>query len=229
VSEGGQKNERGRRDILIHELRSLRKGAGLTLRRLSQASMLRDVIAERLNKPPNEITLNLMHLVLLEELDKLGESIEARATRNALGVRPKGDPGNITTRRADFAAKYDRHPDTVEAYENHGIEEISNRLLASSIQPKNMNTSHNDSTADPQQPEEVRLAAQDMVTTGLQRLYSIPSHVKDTIKAFGRATPPFVDVNIEWLLLSALAGKIGTPANLGTISAAKNLIISLVW
>lgn len=78
---------------------------------------MRAAIAERLQKSPDEITPTLMHTTLLEELGKLGESIEAKATRNALAIQHKGDPGNITRRRSDFALKYNRHPDTVEAYE----------------------------------------------------------------------------------------------------------------
>lgn len=46
-----------------------------------------------------------------------------------------------------------------------------------------------------------------MIETGLQRLYSVPLHTKDMIKAFGRAPHPFIDVNIEWLLLPSSRGE----------------------
>jgi hypothetical protein len=225
VPERGQKSDHDRRDTLIQELRTLRKGAGLTLRRLSQALTLRAVVAERLNKLPADVTLSQVHTALIEELNQLGEGIEARATRNALAIGHRGDPQNITTRRSDFALKYSRHSDTVEAYENHGIEEIADRLLGSlRSMPSAANATDYDSIND-DDPQQRRAStdAREMVSAGLQLLYPFPSHAKDMIKAFGRAQNPFVDVNIEWRLLPSDRGQDWYSYNFKyTFRAAKN-------
>lgn len=224
VPERGQNSDRDRRDTLIQELRTLRKGAGLTLRRLGQATTLKAVVAERLRKPLSSVSPSDVYAVLIEKLEELGESIEAKATRNALAVGHKGDPQNITVRRSDFAARHSRHSDTVEAYENHGIEEIADRLLgplrptplpASVISPKPINPNP--------APNEGHVDAREMVAAGLQQLYDTPSHAKDMIKAFGRAKHPFVDVNIEWRLLPSSRGDSWYGYNFKyTFRAAKN-------
>lgn len=60
--------------------------------------------------------------------EALGESIQARALRNAYALG-MADPVNLTFRRNSFSITHNRHTDTVEAYENEMILELIEQLL----------------------------------------------------------------------------------------------------
>lgn len=96
-----------KREQVVAELRSLRKGRGATPDKLA-----------RLGEP-----------LFDSAMQALGDSIQARALRNAYGVGMR-DPQNLTWRRNTFAVLEERHQDTIEAYENEMIEELATRLLA---------------------------------------------------------------------------------------------------
>jgi len=111
---------------LLRELRLLRKGPGLNLRRLGQSLSIMAALAARTSKPHLSAVEGLA--LLQQELEELGDSDEAQATRNAFAIGREHNPGNLSTRRSDYASNRGRHSDTIEVWENHGIEELAGRL-----------------------------------------------------------------------------------------------------
>ncbi|MGH7203154.1 MAG: hypothetical protein ACREHC_01780, partial [Candidatus Levyibacteriota bacterium] len=204
-------NERSTRLILINELKTLRKGSGLTPRKLHQATGLRHVIGERLQVHTDALAIGQVFTYLLQEFNNLGENIEARATRNAFGIGWEHNPYNLIKRRTDFSQQLKRHPDTIKAYENQGIEEVALRLvnimpLASSDYTDTSITHLTDTSTDARSQLATNVA-QNMIMQGLRELYSLGAHAPEILKYFGDSQSPYLDTNIEWLLLPSKKGE----------------------
>lgn len=133
----------GTREALVRELQALRRGDGLTLRKLSRAPTLLG-LTHSPGEPirEDEDAIFTADRVLRVELANLGDGLAAQALRAAMAV-DRDDPKTLTYRRHDFAEQHGRHPDTIESHENRGINELALRLLAR----------HNtDAAADPPAP-----------------------------------------------------------------------------
>lgn len=132
MPEKEENSEQRGEDAILEGLRWLRKGAGLNLRRLQQQPPVVAAIERKARMEGAEPGLAAREALkfLLKELRDLGESDEAQATRNAFAVGQEHNPHTLTQRREDFAMTKGRHPDTIEAWENHGIEELASSLGA---------------------------------------------------------------------------------------------------
>lgn len=108
------------RDGLVRELKTLRKGRGLTVSKMKYCSALR----QQLNVP----TVQAAITALTEQLILLGDSVEARALRNALAIG-MSDPGVLVDRRGAFAAETERSIDMVKIYEDRAIDELVEALV----------------------------------------------------------------------------------------------------
>lgn len=111
---------------LLHQLRQMRKGTGLTLVSLGGARLVVEALAAA--EGLSELVLSEGMQRLRQEVESLGQTQEARAVRNALAIGREQNPENLTTRRNDFAAACKRHVDTVEIWENRGFDELAKRL-----------------------------------------------------------------------------------------------------
>lgn len=105
----------------LQALRALRRGRGLTHGALSKQPALLAALHARDAQDGYDRLLAL--------LTGLGDSIQARALRNAYGIG-MSDPRNLTIRRNDFATVSNRHVDTIEGYENDAIDDIMAQLAA---------------------------------------------------------------------------------------------------
>lgn len=142
MKKAGIPTEESVNDALVRELQWLRKGEGVTLRRLSSASVLLSLVSGTASAPGAgaETAVHAADRLLRQALDSLGHGVAAQALRAALAIDLE-DPLTLTQRRYDFAARSERHPDTVENHENRAIEELALRIqgLARQEQPA---TSH---------------------------------------------------------------------------------------
>ncbi len=199
------------RYLLIKDLKTLRKGNGLTSRKLHEATELRNVIAERLNLGSDASSIGQVTNYLIQEFNNLGENIEARATRNAFGIGWEHNPYNLLKRRTDFSSQLKRHPDTIETYENQGIEELVFRLInmmpTSSINYTDAKAVTLSQLSTNIQPERVMNAAQNMIAQGLGDVYSLGAHAPEILKYFGSNQSPYLETNMEWFLLPSKKGK----------------------
>jgi len=189
---------------LTAELRSLRKGSGLTVWKLSQAPELKALAASQLGLPQDSLPLSQVQAYLVHELEALGEGIEARATRNAFALGQGGSPGNLMERRIRFSTTVGRHPDTIEGYENRGIEELASRLNNAHLQA--CQVSREAASLSDSGNEQLLNAARNMVTQGLADLYGLGTHAAEIHRCFSRGHKPYLDANVEWLLLPSRRG-----------------------
>lgn len=104
---------------LVNELRSLRRGRGVTLDKLSRCTAVLDALGTR---DALEATKRLT-----ERLESLGDGTKARALKAALGLYGvKYD--TLTERRGAMVTETDRSADTLENWENEMIEELATLL-----------------------------------------------------------------------------------------------------
>jgi len=118
-------------EAVVREIQWLRKGDGLTLRRLRSTPALLYLVSGCAGaQRSTERAVVEAERLLRSELANLGESFDAKALRAALGVDGDSDLGTLTQRRCDFAEAAGKHPDTVEIHENRAVQELALRLLA---------------------------------------------------------------------------------------------------
>jgi hypothetical protein len=129
VKKAGVPAEETVHDALVRELQWLRKGEGVTLRRLSSAPILLTIASGDPDgaEKRSDQSIHAAEELLRRSLDSLGHGIGAEALRAALAIDLE-DPSTLTQRRCDFAEKHGKHPDTVESHENKTIEELALRL-----------------------------------------------------------------------------------------------------
>lgn len=111
-------------ELLTAELRGLRKGRGVSAARVAACRTLCSILG----------TTKHADTLLQEHVMRLGDSIQARALRNAYAF-DWDDPKNLTFRRGDFAVQHAKSPDTIEAYENEMIAELAHNLLNTGAEP----------------------------------------------------------------------------------------------
>lgn len=197
----GAESERAYRFTLMQELQSLRKGGGLTSWKLSHAAKLRQAIAAKLGVDSNELPIALAYSYLLEAFATLGESIEARAVRNAFAIGIERNRRSLMERRADFAQQFGRHPDTIEGYENRAIEEIVTSLLGVDGE---MNHLHGHHPALGYKKE--ISVARAMIAQGLAELYGLGSHAAEVLRCFEQGHSPYLDATVEVHLIPSKRG-----------------------
>lgn len=116
-------------NALVREIQWLRKGEGVTLRRISAVPTLLQLAAKEAGSghEGDEQAIRAAEQLLRRGLDCLGNGLGARALRAALAI-DCDEPLTLTQRRCDFAEQFGRHPDTVETHENRAIHELALRI-----------------------------------------------------------------------------------------------------
>lgn len=205
MDRSGIKGVEKQKKLLEAELRLLRKGTGITPLKLEALTALQLCIAQRTGTEARDLSTDQMRTFLLYELDRLGESLEARAIRRAFAIDHQGEPLNLTARRRMLAQQLDRHPDTIESAENRGIKELVRRMVRPTTDQKTPRVLTPQPTTTIQ-PDRMTKAMQAMVAEGLGHLYSVDSHTQELIRCFGRDPYPYMDTSVEWTLLSSDKG-----------------------
>lgn len=116
-------------NALVKEIQWLRKGEGVTLRRIGAAPTLLSLARAEAGggHERDEQAIHAAEQLLRRGVDSLGNSLGARALRAALAI-DCDEPLTLTQRRCDFAEDHNRHPDTVESHENRAIHELALRI-----------------------------------------------------------------------------------------------------
>lgn len=116
-----------RHSKLTKELAWLRKGEGITPAKLHDTSIIRAIAAHATHTPPDSITDYQIYNFLLTELARLPDNLFYKAMNSAFGITSSAL--HLATRRKQLAQELNRHSDTVERYENKGIQDFANKLL----------------------------------------------------------------------------------------------------
>src|SRR5687768_13331151 len=116
---------------LIQELSSLRKGGGLAPHKLQQKPTIRTLVARATNTSADNLTDNQVYNFMLSELSRLASTNTVAALKNAFGI--DSHHKKLFLRRSELAAKLAKHPDTIERYENQGINNFAAHLTERSL------------------------------------------------------------------------------------------------
>lgn len=188
---------------LILELTPLRKGKGLTPSKLHHAPTIRSVAARVMGTSMNALTDNQIYSFLLSELSDLPTNDTTTALVGAFGVNSPYD--KLVERRAHLAIILNKHPDTLERYENEGIGSLAAQLverdLLSQIQET---TSH--SSQYLQEIESQANATRAMTTIGLASHLSLTSHSDDLMTYLEMPRKPYMDATVHIALLPSSRG-----------------------
>lgn len=185
--------------IVQGELQQLRKGAGLVTWKLEQAQAVKAAIAMQLEMSPDALALPQIHAYLLHEINNLNNTDGAEALKNAYRIDASLSP-TLTRRRSEFSIQINRHSDTIKAYEDQAIEELTHRLLAP---PANRPSQTRSTVANnPSQEGALQRAA----TESLAGLYQFGNHKKEIVRMLGKNPNPYLDANVECILSASKRG-----------------------
>jgi len=111
---------------LGHELRALRQRQGVTAARIVKSPQLASLLrGEKAELSGGASLLDVFTLLL--NTDIISDERDREALSNALGVG-FSRARTLTDRRREFASKHERHPDTIESWENAAIEELVQKM-----------------------------------------------------------------------------------------------------
>ncbi len=198
--------------ILQHSFQSLRKGTGLTPWKITKHQELRETIATHAGVNEQELSMQQAYLHVLHTLDELGNGIEAKVTRNAFAVGQEHNPGSLMQRRMYMSKQLRRHTDTIEAYENQGI----NKVISTLLEPDNVTNKGFAHSIPPGQPSNVSLPidkvptndtiAKNLVIYGLTEIYSLGMHAPEILTCFGRRLSCYEDCTVELAFVPSAKG-----------------------
>lgn len=112
---------------LVKELTNLRKGEGIAPSKLHDKPTLKLVAAHATHTPADSMTDYQAYNFLLAELARLPNNLFSTAMNRAFGLTSQAK--HLATRRRQLADESHKHPDTIERYENRGIQDFASRLL----------------------------------------------------------------------------------------------------
>ena len=184
---------------LVREISPLRKGRGLVPGRLQDAPMLRSLAAHANAVPIDGVTNNQVYTFLLLELSKMKNTIPLAALRNALGVGVAEK--SLSVRRSSFAQKLAKHPDTVERYENQGINSFAAHLAEHSLLRQVKDASSLSSPLHIRELEAQAKTARAMTVLGLSSHLSLAGHSDDLLKYLESPRRPYSNASVHIALL----------------------------
>lgn len=190
---------------LVRELALLRKGEGMAPFKLHDKPAIRGVVAHATATQINSLTNNQMYNFLLTELSHLPKNDSLNALRNALGIT--STEKKLSTRRAAFALDINKHPDTIERYENEAL-----RIFASHLYRRDDLFSHSTSTSGDssllylQEIETQAKATRAITTLGLSAHLSLGSRGEDFIQTLEFSRRPYLDATIAINLIPSSRG-----------------------
>lgn len=187
--------------LLQRELQLLRKGAGLVVWKLEQTHELRKIVARKLETQPRQLTAAQTYAYLLHEISGLSNKDAMDALKNAYRLEPSL-PSALTRRRMEFSLQIGRHPDTIKAYEDQAIDELTHHLLA----PVEATSKPAEVLPPKQRTHSLEKALQRSAIESLAGLYEFGSHAKEIVRILGKSPEPYLDANVECILLPSKRG-----------------------
>lgn len=109
------------------ELADLRKGGGLAPARLRNKITIRVFVSRLSNVPLASLTESQMYAFIVKEINQIIDAKGRLALKNALGI-DHPTTNTLSARRQALAIQLNKHPDTIERYENQGLSELAARL-----------------------------------------------------------------------------------------------------
>lgn len=188
---------------LERELKTLRKGSGITPWKLASTSALKLAIAKQTSTNAALLTGDQILSYLQNEAEKLGDTPEGQALRSAFALGMQDNPGQLMLRRRHFAKTYGKHPDTIEAYENRGIQEIARQLAT---QPSEGQSAGQSLSTAPVPFSENRIA-RNMLVQGLGDSFQLGPHASEIMRLFGNGKPPHLNVDVDIVLSASEKGE----------------------
>ncbi|HEX6258150.1 MAG TPA: hypothetical protein VFZ48_01575 [Candidatus Saccharimonadales bacterium] len=192
--------------LLIRELTALRKGTGLSPRKLRHAPTLHALVSRLMNMPGTSLTSNQTHAFLLAEIAKISNTRGGKALYNALGVDPQSADA-LSNRRAALAQAIGKHPDTIERYENEGFAELAIHLLEQTAQHAQPSQSPPISPAYLQQLENQAAMARAATVLNLSGMLSLGRRAEEFMQYLEAHHQPYLDAIINIKLMASRRGK----------------------
>lgn len=187
---------------LIHELSLLRKGVGLTPTKLQSKPLIRSLAARAAATSSNSITDNQVYTFILTELAQLTQNPQTLALRTAFGISVSDK--TLSERRLHLADKIDKHPDTIERYENQALS-----IFAAHLLERNLFSKDNDSPLSPLYLQELEARAKTtrlMTTMGLSSHLSLAGRGEDLMQYLEQPRKPYLDATVHITLLPSSRG-----------------------
>lgn len=185
---------------LRKELAMLRKGEGLFPAGLQNKPTLRAVVARFMDVQPDGITNNQIYNFLLTELARLPKNTTYTALKNAFGVTDAS--GSLLERRAHLAAQIQKHPDTIERYENRALSNFATFLLE--VEP--VVTADIAPAPYIQKLEKHAATVRKMAAISLGDHLSLGERAEDLVKYLELSHKPYLDTVIAIALLPSSRG-----------------------
>lgn len=182
---------------IAQELIPLRKGQGISPLKLQDTPTLHRIAAHILAIPVDKLTNNQIYNFLLSELAQLPDNDASIALRNALGTHSSCK--YLSQRRANLASALGKHPDTIEIYENQGINCFAAHLAERDLRTRH--SVHESPSAYRQDLEQQAKATRDMTTIGLTSHLSLANHGEDLMRYLEMPRRPYLDASVHITLL----------------------------
>lgn len=190
---------------LIKELSSLRKGTGLNPSKLRDKTALRALVARIHNVPVGSLTGSQVHAFLLAEIAKINTTRNTQALYNAFGI-DQHTADTLSGRREALALRYDKHPDTIERYENEGVAELAVHLLEQATEHSEPMQLQAVSSAYLQQLEEQAAIVRAATTLNLSGLLSLGKRAEEFVRYLEVYRQPYLDATITIKLKASRRG-----------------------
>lgn len=187
---------------LIGELTSLRKGEGLVPSKLQTKLAIRGVAARLTHNQPDSVTNHQMYNLLLTELSQLPGTETARALRSAFGLTDKAS--RLSARRHSLAQEINKHPDTIERYENQAIADFAALLLEKEAVVLDMPASVGPSYT--RLLEEQNTTLRQLANISLAAHLSLDTHSDDLLSYLESSRKPYLNATVTLAFLPSSRG-----------------------
>lgn len=186
---------------LTKELLSLRKGNGINPQKLQNAPLVRSVVSQILHTQADSITNNQVYDFLVKKAGTLPRTNLTLALRYALGVNTPGE--KLAQRRLRLAKTLQKHPDTIERYENKSFALFATTLIESITTDIPVEVVQKNYA---QQFEEKAKATRDITILGLASHLSIGDSAADLMKTLEIPYRPYLNASVNLTFLPSHRG-----------------------
>lgn len=186
---------------LAKELLSLRKGSGISPQKLQNTPLVRSIVSQILHTQADSTTNNQIYDFIVKKAASLPRTPTALALRHALGIDTPGD--KLATRRLRLAGALQKHPDTIERYENQAFMLFATALLESIARDNSVEVAQENYM---QQFEEKAKATRDMTILGLASHLSIGDSATDLMKTLEIPHRPYLNASVNITFLPSHRG-----------------------
>ena len=190
---------------LIRELALLRKGPGLAPAKISKMPALETIASHIANTPASSLTNHQIYNILITEIAHSPQDIYLDAITNALGI--KSSVPSLLRRRRELAEQLNKHPDTIERYENQGLANLASRLIERGHANNNSEfSSPQIRTYHLQKLENYTETTRAIATLSLGSHLSVGEHAPSLLAYLQQTQRPYLDALVSINLSSSYRG-----------------------